>query len=106
MLKDPYVVENGRYCDKKGVVFYGTKTVGPRGDYYDVIVLIDDGKVLFGDEQGNYAGGIYIVENWKNHLAYVLHHDLGLREVLVDYLKKTDEWVEVKQYLKDMELYY
>ena len=32
---------------------------GPRGDYYDYILLLDGRVIALGDEQGNYSGGIY-----------------------------------------------
>lgn len=50
----------GRYCDYEYDRFLTSNVgYGPRGDYYH-LVLIKNGKIIaFGDEQGNYAGGIY-----------------------------------------------
>lgn len=40
-------------------VYKSTISHGPRGEYYHYVV-VEDGKITgFGDEQGNYAGGIY-----------------------------------------------
>ncbi len=50
----------GRYCGYEYDQFLTSNvSAGPRGNYYH-LVLIKNGKIIaFGDEQGNYAGGIY-----------------------------------------------
>jgi hypothetical protein len=35
------------------------RSFGPRGEYYTYLVYIREKLVAIGDEQGNYAGGIY-----------------------------------------------
>ena len=34
------------------------ENLGPRGDYFDYCRVEDNGSISFGNEQGNYAGGI------------------------------------------------
>lgn len=48
------------YCDYEYDEMYESKHgMSPRGDWYN-LVLVRNGKIIaFGDEQGNYAGGIY-----------------------------------------------
>lgn len=46
-----------KYCNKIESEHHN----GLRGDYYDYIYYDNDGILAFGDEQGNYAGGIYYV---------------------------------------------
>ena len=31
---------------------------GPRGDYYEWCRILDNSTLQFGNEQGNYAGGV------------------------------------------------
>ena len=84
-----------------GIHFYGTQTFGYRGYYYKVIILTD-GKVIFGEEEGNYAGGVYNVDNWEEELIHILSKDLILKEKFINYLKyntKECDWLEVKQCL-------
>lgn len=50
----------GNYCGYEYDRFLTSEVgFGPRGEYYH-LVLVKDGRIIaFGDEQGNYAGGIY-----------------------------------------------
>lgn len=36
------------------------KVNGSRGEYYDWCALLDNDTLVFGDEQGNYAGGAWL----------------------------------------------
>lgn len=51
---------SGNYCGYEYDRFITSEVGnGPRGEYYH-FVLVKDGQIIaFGDEQGNYAGGIY-----------------------------------------------
>ena len=40
------------------------KSLGPRGRYYDWCSVREDGFVVFGDEQGNYSGGVLLSPEW------------------------------------------
>lgn len=71
----------GNYCGYEYDRFLTSEVgFGPRGEYYH-LVLVKDGRIIaFGDEQGNYAGGIYAstefstdsfqkekeIEEWRN----------------------------------------
>lgn len=48
------------YCDYVyDVMLTSKKHDGPRGEYYNLVLIKDNKIIAFGDEQGNYAGGIY-----------------------------------------------
>lgn len=55
----------GNYCGYDYDAFYTSEVgLGPRGEYYH-LALVKDGKIIaFGDEQGNYAGGVYASYNF------------------------------------------
>ena len=46
------------------------KGKGPRGDYYDWFAVLPDGKLIWGDEQGNYAGGTVIYPSMESYLSH------------------------------------
>lgn len=101
---DPFIVKGKSYMGIDGIHFYGTQTLGYRGYYYKIIIL-KDGKVIFGEEEGNYAGGVYNVDDCGKELISILNKDSALKKIFLDYLKyntKTDEWLEVKQYLNNL----
>jgi len=68
---------------------------GPRGDYYNFIQFDDFGRILFGDEQGNYAGGIIKELNLDE-----LHGHLRVDPVMLSEFEKIEpelkEWFEKK----------
>lgn len=43
------------------------ENIGPRGDYFDYCEVADNGSITFGNEQGNYAGGVTLSEDWHPH---------------------------------------
>lgn len=50
----------GNYCGYEYDRFLTSEVgFGPRGDYYHLVLVKDGHIIAFGDEQGNYAGGIY-----------------------------------------------
>lgn len=103
MTNNPFIVEGKGYMGIDGIHFYGAQTIGYRGYYYQIIILTQDG-VVFGQEEGNYAGGIYGADDWKTELISILNKDLMLKRLFLDYLEyntKAYEWLEVKQYLND-----
>lgn len=57
---DSYWINKKGYCGYEYDEMYNSKKVfGPRGDYYYLVLVKDNKIVAFGDEQGNYAGGVY-----------------------------------------------
>lgn len=67
MLPNSYGFEEDGLCyDVKNYCGYvydemitSEKHFGPRGEYYHLVLIKDNKIIAFGDEQGNYAGGIY-----------------------------------------------
>ena len=57
-LLSPLIINNGDYCGYKGIRIEGTKTPHPRGHHYELVIVLKNGDIVFGYEQGNYAGGI------------------------------------------------
>lgn len=57
---DPYWKDKKGYCDYEYEERYeSNKGMSPRGEWYK-LVLVRGGKIIaFGEEQGNYAGGVY-----------------------------------------------
>lgn len=57
---DHYWDDKNGYCGYEYDEMYESKHgMSPRGDWYS-LVLVRNGKIIaFGEEQGNYAGGIY-----------------------------------------------
>lgn len=65
--KTPIVRYNADYCGYEGTIIKGTKTNTPRGYNYDLVIILKDGDIVFGREQGNYAGGINLSPNHENY---------------------------------------
>ena len=49
---------------------------GPRGDYYSYLVFVEGDIVGVGEEQGNYAGGIYAIEKPNEPIADYVWEEL------------------------------
>lgn len=67
-IPNDYGIENidSYWKDKKGYCGYEYDEMitskiafGPRGEYYHLVLIKDNKIIAFGDEQGNYCGGIY-----------------------------------------------
>ena len=62
----------GNYCGYEYDRFLTSEVgFGPRGDYYHLVLVKDGHIIAFGDEQGNYDGGIYAstefnIDRFKN----------------------------------------
>jgi hypothetical protein len=55
-----YWINKKGYCGYEYDEMYTSKNVfGPRGESYYLVLVKDNKIVAFGDEQGNYAGGVY-----------------------------------------------
>lgn len=63
---DDYSEDKKCYCDYEyDECFESNKGMSPRGEWYN-LVLVRNGKIIaFGDEQGNYAGGIYAANDFN-----------------------------------------
>lgn len=56
---DKLITENIHYCEAKGTIIISNLT-----EHYDLCIVRESDKaLLFGDEQGNYDGGISITPN-------------------------------------------
>ncbi len=103
-----YKDESELYNNPEVKKIESTKSDGPRGKYYHYIYIDNDGIIAFGDEQGNYAGGVYAneYEVRKGEEQYDKPHffrpEQGFRkETIESYLK---EYVkEDYKYYLDME---
>lgn len=63
---DPYWDNKNGYCDYEYDIMYtSTKHFGPRGDCFHLALIKDNKIIAFGDEQGNYAGGIYCANDFN-----------------------------------------
>lgn len=59
----------GNYCGYDYDRFLTSEVhFGPRGEYYQLVLVKDGHIVVFGDEQGNYAGGIYASNKFMTEL--------------------------------------
>ena len=83
------------YCGYNGVVIEGTKSIHPRGDTYDLVVILPNGKIAFGHEEGNYAGGIYLSPGSDNYqirrdkmLNSIEEHDTDFYQLIKEELEK------------------
>ena len=50
--------------------------------YYYKITIFAENRFIFGQEEGNYAGGIYKVDDWGKELVTILRKDLDLKKLL------------------------
>lgn len=58
--------EPGSYCGYEyDRLLTSEVSIGPRGDYYHLVLVKDGHIIAFGDEQGNYAGGVYASTNFS-----------------------------------------
>lgn len=65
-MVDTYWNDKQGYCDYEyDVMHTSTKCLGPRGYCYYLVLVKDDKIIAFGDEQGNYAGGIYAANDFN-----------------------------------------
>ena len=65
-MVDTYWCDKQGYCDYEYDVMYtSTKGFGPRGEYYHLVLVKDNKIIAFGDEQGNYAGGVYAANDFN-----------------------------------------
>lgn len=57
---DHYWDDKKGYCDYEYDEMYESKHgMSPRGDWYSLVLVRDNKIIAFGEEQGNYAGGVY-----------------------------------------------
>ena len=64
---------------------------GPRGDYYDWCELLDNDTLVFGNEQGNYAGGPVLSYRW--------YGDKPNTQYPIDHVPSDEYWKEVARTL-------
>ena len=63
---DTYWYDKQGYCDYEYDIMYtSTKHFGPRGECYYLVLVKNNKIIAFGDEQGNYAGGIYAANDFN-----------------------------------------
>lgn len=83
----------GNYCGYEYDRFLTSEVgFGPRGDYYHLVLVKDGHIIAFGDEQGNYAGGIYASTEFST--------DSFLKEK--EYIR--NEYPELYEKIKDIPL--
>lgn len=61
------IIYNGNYCGYKGTIVKGIKTPHPRGYCYSLVVILNNGDIIFGSEHGNYAGGVTLCPDDKDY---------------------------------------
>lgn len=90
-LKEAEINNNCDYCFVKGTMITSAQYSGPRGKYYDLVIIQKNGNILIGEEQGNYAGGIYLW--WEKPESYSNSEDepFGNRDRLIKKLKEFKE---------------
>jgi hypothetical protein len=90
---DPYWKDKNGYCGYEYDECYTSKEeFGPRGEYYNLVLIKDNKIIAFGDEQGNYCGGVYAATDF-NYQQFLTEKD---------YLKK--EYPELYNKIKDIPL--
>ena len=63
---DTYWDNKNGYCDYEYDIMYtSTKHFGPRGECYYLVLVKNNKIIAFGNEQGNYAGGIYCANDFN-----------------------------------------
>lgn len=58
---------NRGYCGYFGVVIEGEKRNHIRGLEYELVVVLPNGDLVFGYEEGNYAGGVVLSPSSENY---------------------------------------
>lgn len=94
----PVVVGKQLIEGREGVLIIGTKAQGPRGDYYTFAFVCKD-CILFGDEQGNYAGGITVYPEMRGdyelavlkNIEYIQKNDPEFYHLIKQYYSKNPE---------------
>lgn len=72
---DSYWKDKKCYCGYEYDEMVKSKIAfGPRGEYYHLVLVKDNKVIAFGDEQGNYAGGIYTA-NDGNYERFIKEKD-------------------------------
>lgn len=90
---DPYWKDKKGYCDYEYEERYeSNKGMSPRGEWYK-LVLVRGGKIIaFGEEQGNYAGGVYA------------SNDFNYPRFLKEKEQLKEEYPELYEQIKDIPL--
>ncbi len=84
---------------KKCHYIESSRVSGLRGDYYDYCYITPDGDFYaFGQEQGNYAGGIYDFE-------YEVPNDINTGKCYGPFRKQNIENYLKRFYIKDINYY-
>jgi hypothetical protein len=96
---DSYWDDKNGYCDYVYDIMYtSTKYFGPRGEYYNLVLVKDNKIIAFGDEQGNYAGGIYCANDFNynrfiNEIKYIKNQFPELYDQIKDFpIAKENEY--------------
>ena len=85
----PIIIESSYYGLTGGTQFETTKASGPRGEYYDIVILFDSGDIRIGCEEGNYAGGL-ITDRGREasirSIASLCRHDKAFKDMFLNWL--------------------
>ena len=93
MPNDSYWKDKNGYCGYEYDECYTSKEeFGARGGFYHLVLIKDNKIIAFGDEQGNYAGGVYSATDF-NYQQFLTEKD---------YLKK--EYPGLYNKIKDIPL--
>lgn len=80
---------------------------GPRGDYYEWLQLDENGMIILGEEEGNYAGGEHISPNFVTEVVndkfYIYKNNEVLKHMDVYYKGIKEEMQRI--YKKDKYFY-
>lgn len=90
---DHYWDDKKGYCGYEYDEMYESKHgMSPRGDWYSFVLVRDNKIIAFGEEQGNYAGGVYASNSFN--------YPIFLKEK--EYLK--EKYPELYEQIKDIPL--